>query len=311
MRPGELSTEEKAAEVGKDGMSFFRKNAVYIVPTALLVVNSILVVNNATYRYFSEKYLPTYVGYLRTTVGFRDEDLPEMERLKSILENESHAETLVVHVENGMKIEVNDVIGSRLIGDVMSEAGGSVVNITFADSSSDRAAIESSSSASNSGNVVIKSVVAKSEWDDWQGAGRGQGRTVKGMVLVQDPAYSYNQSSLLNTKYARHSSDFAYLDILVNNIGAYTSWTLKLPKSAKLQSSSSNSIQQRQQEISRQKDDSTIKEIGALQRKIAQLKMDVANPYSTRHIDDVEDEIKRSSTELAKLQRKRNWSYFF
>ena len=294
--------------MGKEGASFLSKHALKIVPTVLLAVNSILVVNNASYRDFSEKYLPSYVGFLRKNVGFWDEDLPEMDRVRAVLENESHAEALIVHLDNGTKIEVDNVIGSKLVGDVISETCGNVVNISFIENSGSSDGNTSNSNTSD----VIRGVLAKSEWDNVTARQQvAKSIPVKGMVEVQNPAYSYNQYSLLNTKHAKHSNDFAYLDILLSNVGAYMAWSKRLPREAVQSSSKQGSRQQRQQESTRQEDDRASEEIDALQRKIVQLRLDVKNPYSARHIDDVEEDISKCCSELARLRRKRSWFYFF
>eukprot|EP01039_Chlorochromonas_danica_P002709 gene2709-2959_t len=118
-KAAELSTEEKAGEIGKDVWKFIRKYGVLIVPGTVLVVVSVDIINKPHHRDWLEERCPLYVKLMREYYGFSDEDTQERARLdlmRRVLAKKVKVRVRLEGVEQEVEVE-----GGRSVADLVAE----------------------------------------------------------------------------------------------------------------------------------------------------------------------------------------------
>jgi hypothetical protein len=112
-KPVELTTDEKAAEIGKEAMPWFQKYAILIVPSVAFCLVSTDIIINPNHRELLEEYLPAYVDFVREKHGFDDEDLVEKTRVNYVQYVHSQPVDLVVKFNNRPDLRISDVDGNQ------------------------------------------------------------------------------------------------------------------------------------------------------------------------------------------------------
>lgn len=119
-KPAELTTDEKAAEIGKEAVPWFRKHALWLVPSTIFCVVSTDIIINPDHRETLEKYMPDYVDFVRKQYGFDDEDLDEWTRVNYVQYVHSQPLDLVIKFSNRPDLRISNVDGSQQISSLES-----------------------------------------------------------------------------------------------------------------------------------------------------------------------------------------------